>query len=111
MNNTKELNVDKAVFILFLILGMFLLYPISPENLNTALHNSYNSTIFTNVIVGGDIIVIEPEIEKAVAFPKPVRITVSNPVMTNSVTNTNSYRTNSVKTNNVRTNTLNITNI
>ena len=106
MNNTKELNLDKAVFILFLILGMLLLYPKGQKDLNTALHNSYNSTIFTNIIVGGDVIVIEPEIKKAVAFPKPVRITVSNPVTTNSVTNTNSYRTN-----NVRTNTLNITNI
>lgn len=106
MNNTKELNIDKATFILFLILGMILLYPKNQKNLNTALHNSYNSTIFTNVIVGGNIIVIEPEIEKAVAFPKPARITVSNPVTTNSATNTNSYRTN-----NVRTNTLNITNI
>lgn len=27
MNNIKELNIDKTIFILFLILGMSLLYP------------------------------------------------------------------------------------
>lgn len=111
MNNTKELNIDKAVFILFLILGMLLLYPKSQKDLNTALYNSYNSTIFTNVIVGGDVIVVEPEIAKPIAFPKPIRIPASNPVITNSITNRITNTNQITNTNIIRTNNLINTNI
>ena len=64
MNNIKELNMDKAVFILFLILGMSLLYPkpkrpafVKPELIqNTSKYrtnaitntNSYRSNNITN---------------------------------------------------------------
>jgi hypothetical protein len=84
MNNTKESNIDKTVFILFLILGMLVLSPISPKNLNTSLHNSYN---FANPI--------------AFPKPKPIRSRVSNPVVTNGVTNTNRFRTNSLNITNI----------
>lgn len=100
MNLQKEINFDKIIFIVFLFCGAMILLP-NNKNLNTFTYNNSNTRIFTNVVIGGDIIgsptVITsvPTAVKPISIPKPTNLT-TNIKTTNSITNTNTFKTNSI---------------
>lgn len=101
MNAEPKPFFDIFTIILTIFLGIIILYPKNTQNLNQSLYGitSYKmseSKIFTNIVIGGDIIV-QPEVDTfKPAFPYPREKRQTNIPATNSITNTNIFKTNNL---------------
>jgi hypothetical protein len=86
--NTKIIKsqIQPVIFILFVLFGLIIFYPSNSRIFNSTLPIIYNNKIFTNIVVGGDVIIAQPVIApQPVARPTPMPTPIIQP--TNSSTN------------------------